>query len=344
MAVQLTSGSIVVDADGTKLSYTDSGAPSNPGYITIIIVHGLGFNANVFSAIQPVALANGFRFVAVNRRGYGASTPLTPAELDTIRDGTPDARAELWRKVGVQMLTFVDAFARRHALPVLEDGRKAGGIVLVGWSFGNAVTLSAVANIHAVPAGTRARLAARLRALILQEPPPNLDSERHAQQWMPLSSPEFPDEAKMPLFAQWISAYFDHPNLSARTLEFLVPSPRTPPSIWNDPDGFADAIDAGAAPLADIVVAAGMPEHLARACDAALFDPAVRAALPHMRVSHFVGARAPAFLVHYFWVVKDKAARFGGTPVEFRLVEGANHFVFWDSPRETMDLYRELVA
>ncbi|KAI0026578.1 hypothetical protein K488DRAFT_92281 [Vararia minispora EC-137] len=176
------------------------------------------------------------------------------------------------------------------------------------------------------------------------EPPPNLDLERHTQQWMPLSSPHFPDEAKMLPFTQWISTYFDHPDLSARTLEFLVPSPRTPPLIWNDLDRFSQAVDAGTAPLADIIVAVGMPEHLACTCIVVLFDPAVRAVLPHMRVSHFVGVHAPAFLVHYFWVMKDMAACFSGTPVEFRLVEGANHFIFWDSPWETMDLYRELVA
>ncbi|KAI0028382.1 Alpha/Beta hydrolase protein [Vararia minispora EC-137] len=343
----MPSGSIVVDPDGTQLSYTDSGAPSTPKYTTIIAVHGLGFNANVFSAVQPAASARAIRFVAVNRRGYGTSTPLAPAELDTVRDGTPDARAQLWRKVGVQLLTFVDAFAQRHALPALSDDREPGGIALVGWSFGNSVTLPAVAGINAVPADVRARLATHLRALILQEPPPSLDAPLPAQLWLPLYNTQFPDPTKLPLFAQWISAYFDHPDLSARTeagLEFFVPSLRTPPSIWTRPDALAPALDVGEPAQVDVATAEGMAEQLATAYDAALFDPAIRAALPRMRVRYFVGTRTPAFFIHYFWGVQDKADGFGRGLVDFKIVEGANHFIFWDHPEEAMDLYCELVA
>lgn len=71
----------VVAANGTELSYVESGA----GPHTVVFSHGLLMNHQMFD-VQRHALDGRYRTLAYDHRGQGDSAPATPYDMDTLTD------------------------------------------------------------------------------------------------------------------------------------------------------------------------------------------------------------------------------------------------------------------
>lgn len=90
---------ITVNDSGTQIAYTDTGAPSQSPYITMVAIHGMSFSGGsfllmfpqfrpdwptliiaVFKRVQNLAIKKGVR---LNRRNYPVSTPYEEEDVST---------------------------------------------------------------------------------------------------------------------------------------------------------------------------------------------------------------------------------------------------------------------
>ncbi|KAJ3755385.1 hypothetical protein EV360DRAFT_72908 [Lentinula raphanica] len=350
-ASSLSQGSLVVDDNGTQLTYTDSGAPSgSQSYTTIFAVHGMGFNGGIFSKIQALAPTRRFRIVAVNRRGYAGSTPLSTFEQNVILNGTAEQRSEFSQTIGVELLMFMDTFIQQHDIPVFNGDRDSdGGVALLAWSIGNMAGLAAVAHIVDVPEATQSRLAARLRTFIMQESSSNaLGLPAPPQNWVPLdiSDPTIPAAHQYTAFAQWVSAYFDHGNLSSKdpnVISWVVPSSFTPFTVFNmsrsQYDSIVDTTDNPALDADQLALTSALEANYR----ASNFNSTLRSILPHMENWFITGTRSASFGPYCIWVVEDDNAAAGGGFVNFKTIDGVNHLMHWDFPELSVSVYQSMI-
>lgn len=122
----------------------------------------------VFSKVLALAPAVNLRFVAVTRRDYKGSTPLTPNELNVLSNGTNAEKSSFLRDRGAEFANFISRFIQSNNIPPPTTDGKYGGIALLGWSFGNSFALATVANVHTYPKPVKNCLEKYLRALIMQ--------------------------------------------------------------------------------------------------------------------------------------------------------------------------------
>jgi pimeloyl-ACP methyl ester carboxylesterase len=177
---QLYTEHILKLPDGINILYTDSGAPNTPDYTTIVVLHGTGFNGCAFCAIvvedctsysssdsfvrlHEYAHKYNLRIVICNRRDYRGSTKYSDDELADLQAG----RQSFQHLLGLQTAWFLEHFIKHENTPkVTADGR-AGGFILVGWSFGNATTLALLAEADMIPQQLYKTLEPHLRSLVL---------------------------------------------------------------------------------------------------------------------------------------------------------------------------------
>jgi pimeloyl-ACP methyl ester carboxylesterase len=85
--------------------------------------------------------------IAWNRRDYHGSTKYTDDELAELATG----RQVFQERLAFQLASFLENFIKTKDTPKLSSDRKTGGFIIMGWSFGNATTLSLLSNPSAVP-------------------------------------------------------------------------------------------------------------------------------------------------------------------------------------------------
>ena len=115
---------------------------------------GQAYNANV-------------RVVAISRRDYPGSTPITLQNANDLAEGSNEEKRTFLRERGLEIASFIHHFIEDHGLlPISSDG-KNGGIVILGHGIGCAFALSAVASLDAFPASVQQRWGSHVRALLL---------------------------------------------------------------------------------------------------------------------------------------------------------------------------------
>lgn len=144
----------------------------------------------IFKRLLPLASEFNIRIVALSRRGFPGSTPLSPTERERFL--TDDDHAQTFTSVtseefkteflnlrGVEILQFIDGFIKHSCIPSIqniphsdsEHGQAAstGGLSLTGWSLGCAFTLAAISNVDSplISEAMRGRLGQYLRAHIM---------------------------------------------------------------------------------------------------------------------------------------------------------------------------------
>jgi pimeloyl-ACP methyl ester carboxylesterase len=118
--------------------------------------------------VQSEAFAKGARFVAINRRSFPGSTPFSPDELNIVMNGGNDQQRDVEIEArGHEIASFIDIFTQKQNLPPISDDGKSGGIILLGWSLGNALSLAAISSSHSLSHDVRSRFASSIRALIV---------------------------------------------------------------------------------------------------------------------------------------------------------------------------------
>jgi len=158
--------------DPIRLRYFDTGVPGGAGgaYTTLIAVHGFSSNGGAWANSAPL-FGEKYRFMAHNRRGYEGSN-----------DHYAGAPGDAVGRYMLDLAGFVRFVVEELGVPP-NDGKGAGGVVLLGWSKGTAsvmTLLSLLASPSNAPyplppsldlAPYLTVLKTHLRHLILFEPP-----------------------------------------------------------------------------------------------------------------------------------------------------------------------------
>lgn len=120
------------------------------------------------------AAEHDMRLVAVTLRDYPGSTPFTPEEHAALRSPDKEIQAAMIRDRGHELASFLAWFVRKESIPPMTisssgngiEETVAGGLALLGWSWGNCMTMSLVAHADSLPAETKELLEPYMRTLV----------------------------------------------------------------------------------------------------------------------------------------------------------------------------------
>ncbi|KAL6307568.1 hypothetical protein BKA93DRAFT_815892 [Sparassis latifolia] len=267
--------------------------------------------------MQALGLDAGLRIVAINR-GYAPSTPFAPADLAVLpTGGTEEVKEAFLTARGIEIANFIDAFIQKYDIPPISEDGKKGGVGLLGWSAGNTVTLSAIANFDKLPSEVQSRLARYLRALIM-------DGEKGAGSRFPI----IPEGEKSLFHRSWLTAYFNHGDLSKRDPKLLS---LAAPSLFRRPTIYS-------------MTAEDITELIDDSVFEARFDRATRAVVPKMGVWAVVGDSTLSTCILAWWTMQDEDAGNGGGFINFKMTEGVNHLIHWDDPGKALGIYLEAMT
>jgi hypothetical protein len=103
------------------------------------------------------------RLVIVNRRDYSGSSKYTDDEINDLLAG----RKSFMERLALQVTYFLQWFIRVHNTPCISSDRKSGGLVIMGWSLGNATSLSFLGHPDVVPQESYQELVPFLKRIII---------------------------------------------------------------------------------------------------------------------------------------------------------------------------------
>jgi len=342
---------LTIGKSAVELAYIDSGVPgpSQLPYITIFAIHGMCFTSPIFDKVKRIAHARGVRFVAINRRNFPGSTPFTTEELDAIKSGDEEIKTAWMAARGHEIALFIDSFVQKHKLPPISDDGKSGGYAILAWSLGCPFAFSAISSADTLPADVRDRLAPRFRALIVHEPAPlALGLPSPPKNWSPLVETSIPQELRFKAFAQWITSYFEHGDLSKRDLDllsYILPSTVRPPTIFNmSAAEIKDTVCDGENATVDLPFLINLKSQIKASYRKAFFDRAIDNLFPKLKISLVAGDLSPSWALAGLWAVQDDEKEFGSGKINFKFVHGVNHFMHWDDPELAVDVYFECIG
>ena len=149
--------------------------------------------------------------------------------------------------------------------------------------------------------------------------------------WTPLVDQSMPAEARTPFFSHWISSYFAHGDLSTRdpkAISYVVPSTARAPTIYGMSDAeLARSVYEPSAFGSDMAFMIFSAPQIAATYHKAVFDKALRALVPRMRVVVFSGDSTASFSIPSQWAVEDDDKAAGGGFVAVKWIPGFNHLV-----------------
>ncbi|TFK61168.1 alpha/beta-hydrolase [Pluteus cervinus] len=349
---------LIVPSSGIELAYIDSGAPSQEGYLTIFLLHGLFFNGAVFEKVVKLAPDNSIRIVAINRRGYPGSTPISQADLLAYSpDATDEARSKFFDERGVEFLEFIDTFIVNEKLPPISHGDDSegkpssttGGVALLGWSLGCASALTTLANIEKVPKPVQERVGRNLRGCIFLDPPSILfNVPIPPGLWIPISDVQFDVDTGASFFAYLITSYYTHASInsySPSTLTHIIPSTHRVPSIFEmTPSQQADIITIDEQTKPEVQFLPLWVKQDLEYYEKVCFDREWRKKyFPSLDLTFVVGEMGPSAAIMSLWRVQADNNKRGGGFVNHKVLKGMNHFPHWDEPQATLDMLKEVV-
>ncbi|PPQ93339.1 hypothetical protein CVT25_014468 [Psilocybe cyanescens] len=341
---------VVVSESGVELAYTDSGAVESKSgsYTTVIAIHGMFFAAPVFKKVQACASSKGVRIIALNRRNYSGSTPFTPEEFNVLVNGSDEEKHSWLKERGHEIARFIVALIKEKNLPKISPDGKTGGIVILGWSVGAGEANAVIAHADTLEAETRSILGAYVRGLILHEAAPLLYGlPMPEKNWAPFAVETIPPELRFPYFNQWVTAYFDHGDLSKRdlnSLEYVLPSSSRSGTIFRmSKVEQQEMIGSNDESAGDGPYIMGFTPQLNAVFRKALFDQSTKALFPKLKISCLAGEKSAAFGIAGVWSIEEEATKLGvADSINFTIAPGFNHFTHWDAPESTVDLYLQL--
>ncbi|KAI9436609.1 alpha/beta-hydrolase [Lactarius indigo] len=319
-------------------AFLDTGAPSlhQKDYVTLVIVHGRGLTADFFARLLPLAGKLRARVVAINRRDYPGSAPLSEEDrvllLSTI-DDTPAA------------IENTDRYMRARAGELYDF---LTHIILTGWSLGTSFVLSFFAHAPSFDSESRG-ISQYIRRVIAYDPPyVAMNYPLPDGYYTPLNDPSTPSEKGIKMFPLLVTGYYAHGD----TLETLSlcdaldePSPtivRVSPediaSVAHHPPTTLDGPDT-------IVLDSGLDRGvLSRLREDALFAPQ-HAEIPWPDVEfRYVWCDRSVWLMPlgaWSFSAEIEQARKDGKHIGKHSVvrmRGANHCAHWDEPERTLKL------
>lgn len=110
------------------------------------------------------------RLVTVNNRDYYGSTPLSTSDFEALRSADLDIQRAMVHARGLEIAAFLLWLIRKENLPrrpIVGQGKRNGGITLLGWSWGNTMTMSFLAQASRLPEEDRSILDVFLRTFTM---------------------------------------------------------------------------------------------------------------------------------------------------------------------------------
>ncbi|KAF8166313.1 Alpha/Beta hydrolase protein [Mycena galopus ATCC 62051] len=223
--------------DGIEIFYTDSGAPKSVDYTTLVFLHGSGFSGDGCVKLHEHAHANNLRVVIWNRRDYCGSTKYTDAELEDLKAG----RKIFLDRLARQMAWFFEHFIKNEQTPLVSPDRKAGGFILVGWSYGVATTLSLLSDPSVLPKSLYETIVPYLMSLVLYDPPYlglGYSPPEDQNVYHPFADPDYPTPEEIYAnFQHWVSSYYNHPDITsgnASGISYVKRTTKRTYETWTD--------------------------------------------------------------------------------------------------------------
>jgi hypothetical protein len=147
---------------------------------------------------------------------------------------------------------------------------------------------------------------------------------------MPLFDTTIPEELRIPAFTQWVTAYFNHGDLSSRNPDVcshVVPATSPRPTIYNLTEEQIARTTNNPATGLDLPQMLFFAPHLAGTFRKACFDKQIKQILPHMKISDFCCEQTGGYAQPGLWLIEDEDKEHGGGYVKTKFVPKANHFV-----------------
>lgn len=326
-------------SDSVEIAYFDTGAPPIHDYTTIFAVHGIAFGGLIFSRLSEQMFAENVRFVSIARRNYRGSTPYSIEELRVINNGTEEEKTHFELVQSQDLARFIAIFIEQFKLPSISADGTAGGVAVLGWSLGTVFTVGLTACVPSLSENERALFRRYLRASVFLDPfLPTLGLPSLPKVWAPLTDPTIPLEERLSMFGSWVTSYFDHKDIEGHdpdALTYVSPSLERHPSIYNMTYEERRSIIEEDAAVPDTSIVSNFQPQILADFRASLFDPDLRALMPHMKVTHIFGTSSAALSIAAWWAVEVEDKSHGGGFVSFKPLSSANHMMAWDEPKKT---------
>ncbi len=102
-------------------------------------------------------------------RDYPGSSRFSPEELKAIASSDRETQAKAIKALGLQISAFLVHIIKKCDIPKFteENGKKKGGLALLGWSLGNLVSMSMLGNAGTLPDDTKDFLERYLRTVVM---------------------------------------------------------------------------------------------------------------------------------------------------------------------------------
>ncbi|KAJ7474269.1 hypothetical protein FB451DRAFT_981648, partial [Mycena latifolia] len=121
-----------------------------------------------FVRLHEYAYKHNLRIILLNRRDYYGSTKYSNEELTDLRAG----RKIFQDRLALQAAQFLVCLIEHENIPKAASDHIAGGLILMGWSFGNATTLVMFADPATIPKSSCETTKLYLRSrLVVYDPP-----------------------------------------------------------------------------------------------------------------------------------------------------------------------------
>ncbi|EIW61084.1 uncharacterized protein TRAVEDRAFT_119113 [Trametes versicolor FP-101664 SS1] len=339
-------------SDTALYAYLDSGPP--PGianYTTVVIIHGYVWHGGNFRKLIPLAHQHRARVVAVNRHGYPGSAPFNNVDLSLLESlvtspPTPnnaETMLAFMRDRTQEIHDYLTRFITSEHTPL------AGGIILVGWSFGTVWMNALLANIDYCPP-REVDLRSYFKRIVyydgsyvgLGQPPP------------PVAYPSEPSDA----YDAWLSGYHAHGDIWSRGASALSFGPALADPSPTTTRMSSEELEESTYPPAG--GPGGCDRLLTQACmKLGTYQTLHRRAF-YLDDDGHVGNKWHDVEVRVVWcdhtewempwgaysLYKElQESREAGLPVRdavFVRLRGANHFAHWDMPEHVLAAFLEL--
>lgn len=116
------------------------------------------------------AADHNLRLVTVNNRDYYGSTPFSTSDLEALRSTDLDSQRAVVHARGLEIAAFLLWLIRKENIPrrpLDGQGKRSGGIALLGWSWGNTMTMSFLAQASRLPEEDCSLLNGYMRSFIM---------------------------------------------------------------------------------------------------------------------------------------------------------------------------------
>lgn len=344
-----------VDNKGTQLYYEDTGALEGISYTTLIIVHGTGIHGAFFRPMLSFAAQNNLRVVLVNRRDYPGSTPISDEELATIGKGsTPEAQSAFMTSRGLEIVEFLAWFVKSQGIPPIShaDGNMEGGFAVVAWSSANATFLALFSHLDQVSSENRDLLEPYFRTYVFYDGPRWAIGYPHIEGFSRPFYTVKTEHERFEVFKSWISAYYQHPNIEARSLAGLTDKVFVKEKVATFSRMTPEEIDAVTSRTAlfhsEPLVRTIDPDVFGAHMRKALFDKEMARVWPGTQVKLLQCSESLWETLDVLWELEalydeNRANGSSGRTMEFHMMTEANHCAQWDEPERLTRLLATII-